>query len=70
MRLFDTLTLYTHRRMLDAAILVRSSIMLPNGDYSLMIDWYHKDGFSFGLSETVRIKRKEVGNWYAVEFAG
>lgn len=61
--MFRKFRVYTHRRMLDAAILVLGSFRLPNGAYKVRVRWVRKDGFDFGVTEKVLIRRAEVGNW-------
>lgn len=55
---------YTHNRMLDAAILVIKNYRLLDGRYKLKIRWMNRRGMDLGIIENVTIKKEEVKNWY------
>jgi hypothetical protein len=57
---------YSHTRMMDAAILVLSSYKFLNGNYSVRVRWVSKNGGDFAEVEDVVIVEKEVKNWYLV----
>lgn len=58
--------LYTHRNMLDAAILIVKAFRKPSGDWKLRVRWMRKDGWDFGVMENIRIKAKDVDHWERV----
>lgn len=66
--MFKPFTLYTHKRMLDVAIMVLKSTRLLDGRYSLKVKWMDRLGRDYACSaERIKISKEEVKNWYVVE---
>lgn len=55
---------YTHKKMLDCAILILKTFKLQTADYTIKIKWINKRGMDLGLVENVRITKDQVKNWY------
>lgn len=62
--MFKPYHVYTHKRMLDAAVFVLESVRLPSGGHSLKIRWVNRRGLDLGLVEQIVVNRDQVGNWY------
>lgn len=61
---FERFKLYSHNRMLDAAIFVQEAMHCTLGRTKLKVLWFNKRGLNLGVSETVLITPAEMGNWY------
>lgn len=65
--MFRQFTLYTHKNMLDCAILVLKSYRVAHdGRYKLKIQWFNKRGMNLGFTERVTITRDQLKNWYEI----
>jgi hypothetical protein len=62
--MFRQFRLYTHKNMLDCAILVLKSYRAHDGQYELEIQWFNRRGMNLGFIERVTITRDQVKNWY------
>lgn len=62
--MFTVGDVYTHRNMLDTAILVLSkSFIRESDDFVLKVRWVLKSGVDLGQNETIVIRRKDAKNW-------
>ena len=64
--MFEYFKLYSHKRMLDAAILVLNSTKFKDGGYKLKVQWMNRRGMCLNITENVTIKSEEVKNWYEI----
>lgn len=62
--MFSQFNLYTHNRMLDAAVYVLKREVV-GGEYKLWVVWHTRRGMNLGMYDTVKIREDEVKNWYA-----
>lgn len=65
--MFEVFKTYTHRNMLDAAIVVLHSHKDHNGDYSLRVRWITRSGRDLGETDIIRVQSNKVRSWYAIK---
>ena len=58
--------IYVHRNMLDAAILVKASLLKYDGSYDLGVRWVLQRGLDLNILEKVTVKEKDIKNWYLI----
>ena len=68
--MFQRYKSYTHKNMLDAAILVLGVFRTRTGNYKLKIGWFNKRGMDLGFTERVTITKEQLPKWGEVMFSG
>lgn len=64
--MFKPGNVYSHRNMLDAAILVTNEFLEDDGSYYLRVRWVLKRGLDLGIVEDISVKEKQIKNWFLV----
>lgn len=64
--MFRPFTVWTHKNMLDCAILVLKSFRLPDGRRKLKVRWMLRNGSDMGFIERVTVTPEQLKNWYEI----
>lgn len=64
---FKSCFFYTHKKMLDAAILIQKTQYVGVNYSKVRVTWFNRRGMCLGITETIKIKKSEYNNWYEFE---
>ncbi len=62
-------TTFTHRHMLDAAILVLKCFRDHKGRCHLRVRWVNRRGMDLGITERITIVKEQLSNWRELQIS-
>ena len=56
--------LYTHKRMLDTAVLILQNMGEENGKVFFKVRWFLRNGVDMNLLDVIKVSKSDFSNWY------